>query len=135
MWKAAGIVLVLLIPTLFGFAVIGSVRLQDKVSRTLRNRRYRVAAANPPIERIALDLRRLHHSMSEAEDAPASSPGRKIRLRALRSAYVDTLLDACHALDVPADEMTADTVTTAQIFALESALRDRGLDVHPTLTT
>jgi hypothetical protein len=52
-------------------------------------------------------------------------------VRAVRTAYCDSLLAACRALDVPAPTDPT-RLTTSEIYRIEGALRDRGLDVRPT---
>jgi hypothetical protein len=132
MLKVVEVALILLIPTLVGAALIGGVRLYGAVSRWVRNRRAVAAGAPVPLERLAADLRRLHSQVAQVEDAADMTPGRGVRLRALRTAYADSLLTACRALDVPAPPTRAGGLTTAEIFRLEAALRDRGLDVRPS---
>jgi hypothetical protein len=54
-------------------------------------------------------------------------------LRALRTAYVDALKDACQRLDVslPADaQARPESVRQSDIYRMEAALRERGLDVR-----
>jgi hypothetical protein len=130
--KVAGIVLILLTPTLAGAALIGIVRLSRESSRRLRIRRSGATAGRPPLEQIAADLRRLHREVARLEDTPDTSPGRHVRLRAVRYAYGDSLLVACRALEVPVATADITRAPAGEIYRLESALRDRGLDVYPT---
>jgi hypothetical protein len=60
------------------------------------------------------------------------APGRANRIRAMRAAYGDSLLAACRALDVPDAPEDATRLTTPEVYRLEAALRERGLDVRPT---
>jgi hypothetical protein len=130
--KVAEVVLILLIPTLVGAALIWGIRLWGIVSRQARSRRATAGAAPIPLERLATTLRRLHQQVARVEDAADSKPGRAVRVRALRTAYGDSLLAACHALDVPDAPIDPTRLTTCEIYRLEAALRDRGLDVRPT---
>ena len=69
--------------------------------------------------------------MNRYEDAPDKTPGRALRLRAMRAAYGDSLLMACRVLDVPDAPADATHLTTAETYRLEAALRERGLDIRP----
>ena len=84
-----------------------------------------------PLEGVAAELRRLHAQLVRLEDAADMTPGRGLRVKAMRAAYGDSLLEACHALDVADAPADATRLTTAEIYRLESALRDRGLDIRP----
>jgi hypothetical protein len=130
--KVSEIVLILLIPTLAGMGLIGLLRLSRHVARRHRIRSARVQASVVPLEDLAAQLRRLHRQLIRLEDAPDGTPGRGLRVRATRAAYGDSLLDACRSLDVPDAPTDPSRLTTAEIYRLESALRDRGLDVRPT---
>jgi hypothetical protein len=128
--KVAEVVLILLIPTLVGAALLWGVRLWGIVARRIRARR--ATAAPMPLERLAANLRRLRQQVARVEDAADSKPGRGVRVRALRTAYGDSLLSACRALDVPDAPTDPTRLTTSETYRLEAALRDRGLDVRPT---
>ncbi|HEX3908178.1 MAG TPA: hypothetical protein VHW92_09645 [Mycobacteriales bacterium] len=132
MLKVSEVVLILLIPTLVGMGLIGLVRLSRYLGRRHRSRASRVQAAAVPLEDLAAQLRRLHRQLIRLEDAPDGTPGRGLRVRAMRAAYGDSLLDACRSLEVPDAPTDPARLTTAEIYRLESALRDRGLDVRPT---
>lgn len=116
----------MLLPTLVGFAVVNSARLV----RGLQDRRRQAVAPGPSIERLATDLRRLRAALRSA-DEPVPRPGRGLRLRATRGAYVDALAAACRALDVaPPREGRNRAVTETEIYRVEAALRACGLDVR-----
>ena len=51
-------------------------------------------------------------------------------MQALRGAYIDTLTAACERLDVPPPP--GDRAPLAEIYRVEAALRQRGLDVRET---
>lgn len=123
--------LILLTPTLAGAALLGGIKLWNRVLRSWRDRRH-VTAGAPPLERVAEDLRRLHRDRLRLEDSPDATPGRHVRLRALRAAYGDSLAIACRALEVPLRTADLSRAPAAEIYRLEAALRERGLDVAPT---
>jgi hypothetical protein len=87
-----------------------------------------------PIERVRANLVRLRAQL-EAMETRSDLPAKNLRLRALRAAYVDALNDACHRLDVspPAGSQAhPDSVRQSDIYRVEAALRERGLDVRET---
>lgn len=116
----------MLLPTLLGAAGVAGARLV----RQLRERRRRAIATGPSIERLGADLRRLHASLRSA-DEPVPRPGRGLRLRATRAAYVDALTAACRALEVPPPcAGRAGEVSVTEIYRVEAGLRAQGLDVR-----
>jgi hypothetical protein len=129
--KVAGIVLILLTPTLAGIALLGAIGLWGDSVRRIRVRRHGATAGVPPLERVAADLRRLHSDVIRLEDSPDATPGRNTRLRAVRAAYGDSLLIACRALEVPVETRDLSRASAIELYRLEAALRDRGLDVYP----
>jgi hypothetical protein len=130
--KVAWILLIMLLPTLAGIALLGAIGLWGDSIRRIRLRRWRATPAIPPLERVAADLRRLHGELTRMEDTPDSTPGRSVRLRAVRAAYRDSLLIACRALEVPVNRGDLSRAPAAEIYRLEAELLDRGLDVYPT---
>jgi hypothetical protein len=130
--KVSEVVLILLIPTLAGIGLLGLLRLGKYVTGRLRTRPSKVRATVVPLEELAVQLRRLHRQLGRLEDSPDGTPGRGLRVKALRAAYGDSLLAACRSLDVPDAPVDSTRLTTAEVYRLESALRDRGLDVRPT---
>jgi hypothetical protein len=125
---------VVLFPTALGFGAIGAVR----VLRWAGQRRSRPVVVEP-IERLAARLRRLRAQVEDLETRP-DVPHKGLRLRALRAAYVDCLITACERLEVSppvgsqgaAPPGPADRVPQAEIYRVEAALRQRGLDVRET---
>ena len=85
-----------------------------------------------PIGRLAGRIRRLRAEL-EALETRSDVPAKGIRLRALRGAYTDLLRVACERLEAspPPD---VDPVPQAEIYRVEAALRERGLDVRETAT-
>jgi hypothetical protein len=92
------------------------------------------APAPVPIGRVRADLVRLRAQL-EAMETRTDLPAKNLRLRALRAAYVDALCCACQRLDVsPPDGAQAhpESVQQSDIYRMEAALRERGLDVRET---
>jgi hypothetical protein len=92
------------------------------------------APAPVPIGRVRANLVRLRAQL-EAMETRSDLPAKNLRLRALRAAYVDALCDACQRLDVsPPDGAQAhpESVRQSDIYRMEAALRERGLDVRET---
>jgi len=120
---AIELILAFLLPTAAGFALIGGVR-------TLRwaEERRCVAPAAEPIERLSANLRRLRAEL-EATETRSDVPAKALRLRALRGAYLETLAAACQRLEV-SPPPRGDQVPQAEIYRVEAALRQRGLDVR-----
>jgi hypothetical protein len=110
------------LPTLIGGAAIVLVRVARWPGW------HRRAPAPPrPIEQVAAQLRRLHADLDTTE-AALRTPGKGIRTRASRAAYVDLLREACARLEVPPPG--AGPVRLTEIYRVEAALRTRGLDVR-----
>jgi hypothetical protein len=125
MVPAIELITVILLPTAIGFGVLGTAR----VLRWAAERRTRVPAVEP-IERIGANLRRLRAQL-EATETATDLPVKSVRVRALRGAYLDTLTVACQRLGVTPPPRGG-RVPQAEIYRLEAALRQRGLDVRET---
>ena len=85
-----------------------------------------------PIEQLRADLVRLRAQLEDMETR-IDQPAKNLRVRALRAAYVDKLVDACQRLDVspPASARTRpESVRQSDIYQMEAALLARGLDVR-----
>jgi hypothetical protein len=114
--------------------VLGAVRVLRWAGQ---RRSYPVVVE--PIERLAARLRRLRVQLEDLETRP-DVPHKGLRLRALRAAYVDSLITACERLEIkpPVGSQgalprgPADRVPQAEIYRVEAALRERGLDVRET---
>ena len=115
------------------YSLIGGGRLARWVSDSWLPERRARGAAPEPVERLGANLIRLR-SQLEAMETRTDMPAKNLRLRALRAAYVDALNDACQRLDVdpPASASRAHPGDTrqAEIYRVEAALRERGLDVR-----
>jgi hypothetical protein len=112
-----------LLPTAAGFALIWA----GKGIRWLAERSYRMPEPEP-LERLGADLRRLRAEL-EAVETRTDLPAKGLRLRALRGAYLDTLVTACQRLDV-SPPPSGEHVPQAEIYRVEAALRERGLEVR-----
>lgn len=119
---------VVLLPTAVGYALIALVRGGRWSSERWHARRYRLEVPAEPIERLAGRLRRLRAQLDETETR-YDVPAKNVRLTALRGAYIDVLSAACERLDVPPPP-GGDRVPLAEIYRVEAALRERGLDVR-----
>jgi hypothetical protein len=107
------------------YAVIGAWR----VARWLNESRYK-APPPKPLERLEADLRRLRAELEDTETRAALT-AKHHRVQALRGAYLDALTTACQRLEVPPPP-GGDRVPQAEIYRVEAALRQRGLDVRET---
>jgi hypothetical protein len=120
-------VIVALLPAAIGGAAIWGLRGVRWLAE--RGRSARAKAAPPePLERLGARLRRLRTQLEAMENAPGV-PAKALRVRALRAAYVDTLDSACQRLGVTPPEQ-AERAPLAEIYRVEAALRQRGLDVR-----
>ncbi|HEX3924386.1 MAG TPA: hypothetical protein VHY31_19025 [Streptosporangiaceae bacterium] len=113
------------LPTLAVFAVIGAWR----ASRRLSEARY-PPPPGPPLERLEADLRRLRAELEDTESR-SDLTAKNHRVKALRGAYVDALADACRRLDV-SPVAGGYYAPLPEIYRVEAALRQRGLDVRET---
>ena len=110
-----------------GFALIGAWRAACWLAEVRYKARYK-ALPPEPVERLKADLRRLR---SELEDTETRSglTAKHHRVQAVRGAYVDALSAACRRLDI-SPPRGGDRAPQAEIYRVEAALRQRGLDVR-----
>ncbi len=120
-------VLVILLPTAVGYGIVGGVRLARWAAERRSHARYYSQPTAEPIERLAARLRRLRAELGSLE-ASIDLQAKQMRLRALRSAYLDTLASACERLEA-SPPPRGDHVPQAEIRRAEAELRERGLDV------
>jgi hypothetical protein len=118
------LVLVLALMPVAGYTLIGAWRAAHWVAEKRRRR-----SAPMPVERLAADLRRLRAELENTETR-AGLTAKHHRVQALRGAYLDTLTAACQRLNV-SPPPGADA-SQAEIYRVEAALRERGLDVRET---
>ena len=119
------------LPTAAGFALVYAWRGAGWIGQA-RARRRAQAAPPEPIERLEADLRRLRAELEDTETR-ADLTAKHHRVQALRGAYLDALCAACQRLDV-APPPGGDSAPLAEIYRVEAALRQRGLDVRETAT-
>ena len=108
-----------------GYALIGVRR----AARRLDQARREAPPPPPPVpvERLAADLRRLRADLEDTETRDGLS-AKYHRVQALRGAYLDVLSAACQRLDV--SPPPGDGASLAEIYRVEAALRQRGLEVR-----
>jgi hypothetical protein len=125
------LVAVVFLPTAIGYGVVGAFR----AARWADNwRQSRIAPPPPePIERLAGTLRRLRAEL-EAMETRTGVPNKHLKVAALRGAYLDALGTACRRLEVSPPVIeghpVSPRVNQAEIYRVEAALRQRGLDVR-----
>ena len=113
------------LPAVAGLALIGAARAVKWLDQA------RSEAPQPePIDRLAADLRRLRAELEDTETR-AGLTAKAHRVRALRGAYVDALTTACKRLEVTPPS-GGDRAPLTEIYRVEAALRQRGLDVRET---
>jgi hypothetical protein len=112
----------ILLPTAVAYTVVALLRWRRWAAA------HRPAPAAEPIERLSADLRRLHAELDRTESA-VGLPAKNLRCRAVRAAYVDALSVACRRFDVPPPGGGA-TVPLTEIYRVEAALREHGVDVR-----
>jgi hypothetical protein len=120
-------VLVLFIPTLAMGGILAGLRAWRLADDRARQRRADRAPAEP-VEQVEMRLRRLRAELEAMENQPGGTAKRH-RVLAVRGAYLDCLTSACErfAVSPPAG---GDQARQAEIYRVESALRQHGLDVR-----
>jgi hypothetical protein len=120
-------VLLFALPTAVGFALIGAWR----GARWLAEARYRArfqALPPEPIERLEADLRRLRAELEDTETRSGLT-AKHHRVQAVRGAYLDALAAACRRLGIDPPR-GGDRASQAEIYRVEAALRQGGLEVR-----
>ena len=117
----------LVLPTLAGFAIVLSMHGYHRFAEA----RLRPPPAEP-VDRIAKRLRRLRAEL-EATECGQRGPAKRHHVLAARGAYIDTLTDACERLGV-SPPAGGDRARQADIYRVEAALREHGLDVRDAAT-
>ena len=120
-----GLALAIALPTAAGFALIYAYRAVNWLGEA--RHKYKAPPAEP-IGRLEADLRRLRAELEDTETR-AGLTAKQHRVRALRGAYLDALSAACRRLDVTPPP-GGDHASLAEIYRVEAALRQRGLDVR-----
>ena len=109
------------------YSLIGGARLLKWLSEQQSR-----PQAPEPIERVRANLVRLRAQLEDMETR-SDQPAKNLRIRALRAAYVDALIEACQRLDVTPPvgaRARPEIVKQSDIYRMEAALRERGLDVR-----
>ena len=119
----AWLIVAAFLPTAAVFALIAMWR----GTRRLAEARYKAPPAQP-LGRLQADLRRLRAELEDTESR-SNLTAKNHRIRALRGAYVDALSAACQRLDV-SPPGGGDRAPLTEIYRVEAALRQRGLDVR-----
>ena len=127
MSKVVEFLVAILLPTAAVFALIGAWRLAGWLGEARSRARFK-ALPPEPLERLEADLRRLRAELEETETG-SSLTAKHLRVQALRGAYTDALSSACRRLDV-SPPLGGDRASQAEIYRVEAALRQRGLDVR-----
>ena len=122
------LVIAILLPTAVGYAIIVGIRGTRWFTERQRQRRYVRTPTAEPIERLGASLRRLRAELDVTETRPGMT-AKNARLKVLRGAYVDALSAACERLEV-SPPPGADRAALTEIYRVEAALRQRGLDVR-----
>jgi len=126
------LVIVILLPTAAGYAIIGGFRGAGWAAGHWHARQHQLDAPTEPIERLGANLRRLRAEL-DATETQSGIPAKSLRLKALRGAYIDALCTACERLDV-SPPPGGERAPLAEIYRVEAALRERGLDVRQPVT-
>jgi len=117
--------LAIALPVMAVYAVIGGGRLLDWIADHQAH-----APAPEPVNRVRANLVRLRAEL-ESTETRNDLAAKNMRLRALRAAYVGALCDAGRRLGVsPLPGARPGNVRQSDIYRLETALRERGLDVR-----
>jgi hypothetical protein len=123
-------VLAIALPIAAVYAVLGGGRLLNWISEHHIAERQAHAPAPQPIQRVAANLVRLRAEV-ESTETRSDLVAKNMRLRAVRAAYVDSLYDACQRLEIsPLPGARPDNIRQSDIYRLETALRERGVDVR-----
>ncbi len=110
-----------------GYALVGAWRGAQWLDEARRK-----APPPVPVERLTADLRRLRAELADTETRDGLT-AKQHRVRALRAAYLDALSAACDRLEVEPPGVPGGgrgDVPLPEIYRVEAALRQRGLDVR-----
>ena len=124
------LIAVILIPTAAMYALLAGLRGARWVTELFHSRAAQAAGPAESTERLIANLRRLRAEL-ELIEASQGIRAKAHRVRAVRGAYVDALCTACQRFEVtpPAG---GEHAKLTDIYRVEAALRQRGLDVRET---
>jgi hypothetical protein len=123
MATAAWVVLALLLPTAAMVVLINVVRGSRGLAELTRK-----APPPEPADQLQARLRRLRAQLEATESVPGAM-AKHHHVAAVRGAYLDTLREACARLGVTPPP-GGDRPRQAEIYRVEAALREHGLDVR-----
>jgi hypothetical protein len=120
-------VLVFLLPSAAFGAGLAAMRVWRRADDVARQHR---AERTPPepVEQVESRLRRLRAELEATENQPGGL-ARRHRILAVRGAYLDCLTSACQRFGV-SPPAGGDQARQAEIYRVEAALRQHGLDVR-----
>jgi hypothetical protein len=120
-------VLVLFIPTLAFGGVLAGLRGWRRADDRARQIRAERTPAEP-VAQVEARLRRLRAELEAMENQPGGT-AKQHKIMAVRGAYIDVLTSTCQrfTVDPPAG---GDRARQAEIYRVEAALREHGLDVR-----
>jgi hypothetical protein len=120
-------VFVLFLPSLAFGAVLALRRAWRRADDSARQMRADRTPAEP-VAQVEARLRRLRAELEAMENQPGVM-AKQHKIMAVRGAYLDVLTSACHRFGVtpPAG---GDRARQAEIYRVEAALREFGLDVR-----
>jgi hypothetical protein len=123
MATAAWVVLALLLPTAAMVVLINVIRGSRRLAELSRK-----APPPEPADQLQARLRRLRAQLEATESVPGAT-AKHHHVAAVRGAYLDTLREACARLGVTPPP-GGDRPRQAEIYRVEAALREHGLDVR-----
>ena len=127
MSPVAELLFAIALPTVAVFVFIYAWRGASWLSEAVARARRKHAPAEP-VERLEARLRRLRAQLEDTENR-ADLTAKHHRVQALRGAYADALTAACQRLEV-SPPAGGDRAPLPEIYRVEAALRQRGLDVR-----
>ena len=131
--KVGQVGFIMIVPALAFGAAVHLPRLAAALARRMRGYEARrdLHPAGPPIEQLAVDLRRLVHEHETVRRSPGVAM-RAHHLWALEGAITDCAMQAARALGVPAPERPVHgALARPELRRLLQALADAGLVLPP----
>jgi hypothetical protein len=125
------LIAVVLIPTAAMYALLFGLRGVRWITELFYSRAAQAAGPAESTERLTANLRRLRAEL-ELTEASHGIRAKAHRVRAVRGAYVDALCTACQRFEV-SPPAGGEHAKLTDIYRVEAALRQRGLDVRETV--